>query len=301
MIDLRQIVILRAIHIEGSIAGAARSLHFGQPTITYHLDRLERVLETKMVVRGPRGAMLTAAGTLFLEHGERILALVDEATAAAKSLAPERPLRIGTFQSAGALLLAPIVAAGRRSGSICSPIALLHGSLQEHLANLRQRMSDCAIVYSFEPLDERNTEGLQPQLLASDPYRVIVHRGHPLAAANRKLSFEELAGEKWITRSRDGEADDLALAHASARSNFTPQVLLQEDDYSVATAFLSDEGAIFVPKLNQISMRDLVELKLDEDLGARHIYFVTRPGECVGERATIQTQLQRRLQTLLRS
>ena len=235
---------------------------------------------------------------MFLRRGEQILKQVDEATSAVKALAPERPLRIGTFQSAGAMLLAPIVAASRRAGLLSSPIALLHGSLEEHLANVRQQVSDCAIVYSFEELDEDNTEGLHPHLLARDPYRVIVHNTHPLANAGRQIRFEELATEKWITRRREGEADDLALAQVSARLGFSPQVLLQEDDYSVATAFLADEGAIFVPKLNQISMISLVELDIHEDLGARQIYFITRAGECVGERAVIQKQLEQRLQSL---
>ena len=73
---------------------------------------------------------------------------------------------------------------------------------------------------------------------------------------------------------------------------------IRDSDYSVATAFLADEGAIFVPKLNQISMISLVELDIHEDLGARQIYFITRPGECVGERAVIQTQLEQRLRSL---
>ncbi len=63
MLDLRQLTVLRAVAREGSLAGAARSLHYSQPTVAHHLAALESHLGVDLVSRTPRGATLTDLGS----------------------------------------------------------------------------------------------------------------------------------------------------------------------------------------------------------------------------------------------
>ncbi|MEZ0070192.1 molybdate transport repressor ModE-like protein [Streptacidiphilus sp. MAP12-20] len=74
MVALRHLEILRAVAAEGSLARAARRLHYSQPTVTYHLTNLERHFGTRLVDRGPRGASLTEAGAVLLPHAEAVVA-----------------------------------------------------------------------------------------------------------------------------------------------------------------------------------------------------------------------------------
>ncbi|MEY9844124.1 LysR family transcriptional regulator [Streptacidiphilus sp. MAP5-3] len=73
MLALQHLRILQAVAHEGSLSGAARRLHYSQPTITYHLAGLERYFQVRLVERGSRGAALTEAGVVLLPHAEAVL------------------------------------------------------------------------------------------------------------------------------------------------------------------------------------------------------------------------------------
>ena len=63
----------------GSISRAAVALDLTQPAVSQRLQRLERSLDTRLLVRGPRGTVLTSHGEALLGYAERILVLHDEA------------------------------------------------------------------------------------------------------------------------------------------------------------------------------------------------------------------------------
>ena len=79
MNDLRQLEALLAVHAEGSVTGAARNLQWSQPTVDYHLKNLERTVGSAVLLRSPRGSVLTPVGMLLLELGQEILMLRDRA------------------------------------------------------------------------------------------------------------------------------------------------------------------------------------------------------------------------------
>lgn len=76
MLELRHLQVLCAIAQEGSLAAAARTLHFAQPTVTYHLATLEAHFATQLAHRSPGGTELTEAGRTLLPHAEAVLARV---------------------------------------------------------------------------------------------------------------------------------------------------------------------------------------------------------------------------------
>lgn len=107
-LDVHSLRILVAIHQEGSISAAARSLGFTQPTITQHVQRLEARLGTTVVVRSARSATLTPAGALLVQHAPRIDASL---TAAATELARVLGRRAGAVRfTASAESMAHVIA-----------------------------------------------------------------------------------------------------------------------------------------------------------------------------------------------
>ena len=64
----QSIEIFLAIVKEGSISGAARRLHFSQPTVSEYLSQLEKELSVRLVmrVRGSRYVRLTPSGEAFM-------------------------------------------------------------------------------------------------------------------------------------------------------------------------------------------------------------------------------------------
>lgn len=107
VIDPRRLEALVAVHRTGSVSAAAAELHYGQPTISHHLRRLEAETGSVLVQRVGRGVRLTDDGLRLARRGEEILGLLARAgdeLAAATSLQAGR-VRLAAFPSAAATLV----------------------------------------------------------------------------------------------------------------------------------------------------------------------------------------------------
>ena len=104
MIDLRRLEALVAVHRTGTVSAAAEQLHYGQPTVSHHLRRLEAETGSVLLQRVGRGVRLTPEGRRLAQRGEEILGLLERAEAelsASTSLQAGR-VRIAAFPSAAA-------------------------------------------------------------------------------------------------------------------------------------------------------------------------------------------------------
>jgi len=75
--DLRQLRYFVGIVQAGSLSRAADQLHVAQSAISHHLASLESELERQLVTRGPKGILLTDAGSVLYRHAEAILRHVE--------------------------------------------------------------------------------------------------------------------------------------------------------------------------------------------------------------------------------
>lgn len=71
--DLRQLRYFVGTVRAGSLSRAANQLHVAQSAISHHLASLESELDRQLVTRGPKGIILTDAGTVLYRHAEAIL------------------------------------------------------------------------------------------------------------------------------------------------------------------------------------------------------------------------------------
>lgn len=72
--EIRVLKYFLAVAREGSITGAANSLHLTQPTLTRQLQDLEKELGQKLLVRGT----LTPEGIIFKKRAEEIVEMVEK-------------------------------------------------------------------------------------------------------------------------------------------------------------------------------------------------------------------------------
>ncbi|MFI6390799.1 LysR family transcriptional regulator [Nonomuraea sp. NPDC050540] len=147
MMDLRQFHVLRAIAVSGSLAGAARRLHYGQPTISYHLDALEAHLGARLVERGPTGAVLTDIGAMVLEHAAVVLERIEtvESDVAARLAHGVSTLRVGAFTTAATKLLPGPLRRATEGSDV--RIELTEAEPLDLLTRLRARSLHCALIY----------------------------------------------------------------------------------------------------------------------------------------------------------
>lgn len=109
-IDLRQLHYFIAIAEQGSISSAAAVLGLAQPSLSEHVSRLEKKLDTQLIIRGARGVHLTEAGVALSRHARDILHNVELAVEDVRHLGGEArgPVSIAFPPSMGLLLSVPL-------------------------------------------------------------------------------------------------------------------------------------------------------------------------------------------------
>ncbi|GAA4056208.1 LysR family transcriptional regulator [Nonomuraea soli] len=272
MIDLRQFHVLRAVAVTGSLAGAARLLHHGQPTISYHLDALESHLGAKLVERGPTGAVLTDIGAMVLEHASGVL----DRIAAAESDVEARlahglaTVRVGAFTTAATKLLPRALRHVTAGGGV--GVQLTEAEPLELLTGVRSGALHCAIIYDVAGARPRD---LRVETLFDDPFRLLLPADRPL---DGPVDLGLLADAGWIISTGSYDPSDQILVATCQSLGFRPRIMLRSDNYSVIHAFVATGGVALVPELaleegHAVVVRDTVQ-----DVGARSIMAVTRPG-----------------------
>ncbi|MFB7665371.1 LysR substrate-binding domain-containing protein [Kitasatospora sp. NPDC056138] len=263
MLELRHFQVLRAVAREGSLAAAARALRYTQPTVTYHLATLESHFGAPLFHRGPRGTTLTEVGEALLPHAEAVLERVGLAQREVRGLVRRgsATLRVGTFPTAGALLLPPAV---RRLHQRGVHVTLREGELPTLLAGLRSRELHLALVFS-QPGDRLDLEeDFVVHPLLEDPLLLVLPADHPQAGLDR-VPLAALREDGWIMGTTDWDPCDRLLVWACAQEGFEPVHVMRTDDYGVLQGFVAAGiGVALVPRLGLGSPR--------EDLAVRPVH-----------------------------
>ncbi len=271
MLDLRHLRVLRAIAREGSLAGAARSLHYSQPTITHHLASLETHFGAQLVHRGARGATLTEVGEALLPHADAVLRRLRLAEKEVRDLVERgaSTLRVGTFPTAGALLLPPAVKSLHAHGV---ELSLTEGELPALLDGLRSRELHLALVFS-QPGDRLDLDDdIDVHPLLDDPLQLVLPADHPCARLER-VPLRALRDEGWIVGTTDWDPCDRLLTWACHQVGYEPIHALRTDDYGVIQGFVAaGAGVALLPRLALGTPRDDIAVRaLDGPPLARRI------------------------------
>ena len=97
----------------GSVSAAARALALPKSNVSRAVTRLEQAVGAALLDRSPRHLRLTDAGLLFRPHAARILADIEEATAALGRFggAPRGTLRVSVPFTLAVAVVSPMVPA----------------------------------------------------------------------------------------------------------------------------------------------------------------------------------------------
>lgn len=275
MLDLRQLVVLQAVARSGSLAGAARELHYSQPTVAHHLQALESHLGTQLVERSARGSALTDLGRLFLAHADAVVDRLESAESEVRALARHgvATLRIGTFPTAGAHVLPHAVASVHRSTGV--RIELFEAEPPELLARLVSRELHAALIYDHPEHPMQLDDELLASTLFDDPFLVVLPEDHPQAGL-RSVPLPALADDGWILSHDVSEPGDQGLRAACAAQGFFPRPVLRTDDYDVIFGFVAaGVGIALVPRMALVERVGVVARPLADVELARSVRFVT--------------------------
>jgi LysR family transcriptional regulator, transcription activator of glutamate synthase operon len=104
---------LVAIADTGSVSAAARARGMTQPTLSRHIQELERIIGSKLIERSNQGARLTPAGETLAQGGREILASMNILAARVRAASDEvgGEVRLGCIDSIGIYVLPEILPA----------------------------------------------------------------------------------------------------------------------------------------------------------------------------------------------
>jgi molybdate transport repressor ModE-like protein len=234
--EVRRLLVLRAVAQHGSLAAAARELGYTQPAVSHHIHRLEAETGVRLVVRDGRGVMLTEAGRALVAHAEVIAAelAAAEAQLAAVARTAAGGVRLAALPSSNATLV-PAALADLAARGLDIAVSLVEAGPDQAFPLLQRAECDLAVTFDHPTLPA--PAGLVTVPLLDDHLFVILPTSHPLAGAD-EVDLAELATEPWIISERCRHQ----TLHACALAGFTPTIALATDDYNQAVPRLVAAG-----------------------------------------------------------
>ncbi|KOV66129.1 LysR family transcriptional regulator [Streptomyces sp. MMG1121] len=246
-LDVRRLQVLRSVVTSGSVSAAATALGYTPSAVSQQVAALERQTGTALLERAGRGVRPTAAALLLAEHAAVIERQLAQAGAALADLLAGRTgtLTVRYFATAAADLVAPAVAALRAD----HPEVRLDLGMTDPadpLPEVLDGRADLAVVVRPRTAEH---PGLRLVHLLDEPFRVVLPKGHPLAA-RRVIDLADLAGEPWVGGSdRPGPCLDPVL-DACAAAGFRPDFVVDGEDHRAAQGFVAAGlGVALIPLL----------------------------------------------------
>ncbi|GAA5069292.1 DNA-binding transcriptional LysR family regulator [Thermocatellispora tengchongensis] len=233
-IELRHLISFLAIAEELHFGRAAARLHLAQPSLSQHLQRLERSVGVELVARNSHEVRLTPAGEAFRERAQDIVARVRRAAQAARAAAAGRAgtVRVGyNFPAGQRVLPAALATLNARHPEIDLEMSEMRTGPQ--LAALGEGRLDVAMVYG-RPL----AADLRSRHLLRVPLVAVVGLRHPWAARER-VPFVELAGESCILFNRAQSSAMYDAIFSAAQTSGIRLTVAEEVDDPHATAIIA--------------------------------------------------------------
>ena len=220
---LEQLEAFLAVARRRTFTEAARQLGLSQPTLSRQLQSLEQELAVRLLVRTPRGVVLTEPGGRFLLRAREALDALRQGTSELHELAqtPRGPVAIGALPTVGAYVLPALVEAFLRQ----NPEVKLR--LEEGLAHeLEERVARGELDLAVTTLPLQRVD-LVAQKLWNEPFLLAVPRGHRLAGAKRPVAMSALAREPLVIVG--GSAANPALRAAGEALGIEPRIAIEVD------------------------------------------------------------------------
>jgi DNA-binding transcriptional LysR family regulator len=237
--ELRHLESFLAIADELHFGRAATRLHISQPSLSQHLQRLERSVGARLVDRGPHQVALTPAGQAFRVEARRLLDNLRDAVEMTREIGTGQAgtVRIGFNYPAGRRVLPPTLNLLSLNNPRLRPL-LFEKRSGVQLAELAAGDLDIALVFGTptEPCFASRT-AFRTSLMA------LVAPSHPLSDRDQ-VTFAELAEHPCILFNRElSPATYDTLTEAAERSGVTLNVADEVDD-SMATGMVVATGTV---------------------------------------------------------
>lgn len=209
IMEIRVLKYFLAVAREGSITGAANSLHLTQPTLTRQLQDLEKELKQKLLVRGKHKITLTPEGMILRKRAEEIVDMVEKTEAEFLSISEtiSGDIYIGGGESDCMKHIAQII----KEIQDDYPEIKFHifsGNAEDVTEKLDKGLLDFGVL--IQPVDLSKYDNIP--LPDKDIWGVVMRKDNPLAK-KKYIELEDLKGVPLINSRQ-------AMRKTSGRNEF---------------------------------------------------------------------------------
>jgi DNA-binding transcriptional LysR family regulator len=259
-----------AVVDRGGFTAASEQVHRSQSRVSAHIAGLERELGVRLIDRGRRPAVLTAAGQVFARHAREIVAGVGSARSAVGALRAmdEESLAVLTTPCIGTALFPGVVEELTRAHP---GVRLVLSEQNRH--DVEHRFPTDGVVVAVLPtLAHPLAPGLQEEVLWRERVRVVVPVGHELTRGG-PVTPERLVGHPLVITGAAGEAraEVLTLLAAGGLA-VQPRVAVDTPQTLVAVARAGiGVGVANAVALEHLDTGGLVVLDVDDPAFEREV------------------------------
>ena len=203
--DLAALRIFLAVAEERSFSRAAAKVHRTQPAVSQAVRRLELDLGEELFDRSSKSGVLTDAGRVLQNYGQRLVRLAEETESAMRELRDLRRGRvlIGANEAAVHTLL-PLMARFREKVPDIA-IDVRRVPARQIAVEVQQGSLDFGAL-SFRPAEA----GLLEVPVGTDELVLLVNPQHPLAK-RRQITMQDVAGEPVVAHNDPSPARERVL------------------------------------------------------------------------------------------
>lgn len=266
LVELRHLRYFEAIAAAGNVTRAAANLRISQPSLSQAIKELESEIGQPLLVRGPRGSVLTEAGREFTKHAADILERVPLARDAARRAAQGAGGQLViAFTGSSVFDVVPALMRQAREQMPGVALRLVEMLTDKQVDALYARRIDVAIG---RPL--RNEPGLESRVIAHRSFMIAVHVKHPLAR-RREVTLADLRDETLITPQRRlGPGFHTQLMEMLSKARLNLQITHEAIHMPVVPGMVAAGMGVGIvsDELRDLELRDVVYRPLVEGRGA---------------------------------
>lgn len=268
--ELRVLKYFLAVAREGSITGAANSLHLTQPTLSRQLQELEKELKQKLLVRGKSNITLTPEGIILRKRAEEIVEMVEKTQAEFISISEtiSGDVYIGGGESDSMKYIAEII----KNIQSAYPNIKFHiysGNAEDVTEKLDKGLLDFGIL--IQPVDFFKYDHIT--LPEKDRWGVVMRKDNPLAQ-KKSIELKDLKNVPLLNSRQ-------AIRKTASKNEFIEWFQGKFDNLNtVATFNLVYNAAIMVKAGigNAITLDKLVDISQESELCFRPLSPILESG-----------------------
>ena len=275
-LDLRKLRLLRELDRRATVSAVAEALHLTPSAVSQQLTALGKELGVRLTEPVGRRLRLTNAARVVLQHGDVILAQVEQLNV---DLAAYQHGKVGavSITSFAGLLSTLVLPTVRRLKSERPGLRTTIAELDLPASYDKLARGETDIVIAVDTVVPRAVDQrFHRTALLEDIFDVALPEGHPLADAP-KVRLIDLAAEPWIFATV-GTCQEIPLA-ACAAAGFMPKATHTMGNWDVTLSAVGmGMGICLIPRLSRPASRGEVVIRPVQDAPRRLVFTVVRDG-----------------------